>query len=106
MEIEVISTSSQFTLETSTTSSIEVVTNVPPSLNDLVDFDSNTKQDKYVLVYDSSTDKYKMVNPDEILNYAATQETSQPGLVGFASSFLDRLDVDLDNRIDIDGGTF
>lgn len=63
-------------------------------------------QDQYVLVYDASLQKYKLVNPDVVLNSAAVTETNQPGLVGFASAFLDRMDVDLDNRIDMDAGTF
>jgi hypothetical protein len=27
-------------------------------------------------------------------------------LVGFATAFLDRMDIDLDDRIDVDAGTF
>jgi len=40
------------------------------------------------------------------LNAAAETETTQPGLVGFATSFLNKLDTDLDSRIDIDAGQF
>ena len=46
------------------------------------------------------------MNPDEVLNASAETETIQPGLVGYATTFLNRLDTDLDNRIDLDAGTF
>jgi hypothetical protein len=78
---------------------------VPGSFMDLVDFDPKGNNDKYVLMYNSTTQKYEMVNPDEVLN-AAAAEPLQPGLVGFAQTFLDRLDVDMDNMIDIDAGGF
>jgi hypothetical protein len=94
-------------VELDSSSSIEVITNVSATrLQDLIDFDPSSSNDKYVLVYDASIQKYKMVNPDEVLNYAAATELIQPGLVGYASTFLDQLDVDLDNRIDLDAGTF
>ena len=94
-------------VELTTSSTLEVVSNVPTTrLQDLIDFDPSSANDKYVLVYDASSQKYKMVNPDEILNYAAGSESIQPGLVGYASTFLNRMDVDLDDRIDLDAGTF
>lgn len=94
-------------IELTTQSAIDVQSGVPVArLQDLVDFESTSTNDKYVLVYDATSQKYKMVNPDEILNYAAGAETTQPGLVGYASTFLDRIDVDLDDRIDLDAGTF
>lgn len=94
-------------VELDSSSSIEVVTNVAATrLQDLIDFDPSNQNDKYVMVYDASIQKYKLVNPDEVLNYAAGTETIQPGLVGYASTFLDRLDTDLDDKIDLDAGTF
>jgi hypothetical protein len=78
---------------------------VPASFEDLVDFDPKGNNDKYVLMYNSVTQKYEMVNPDEVLN-AAASEPIQPGLVGFAQTFLDRLDKDMDNMIDVDAGGF
>jgi hypothetical protein len=78
---------------------------VPAKLQDLLDVDitDDSKKDKYVVMYDSTTDKYNLVNPDNVLSAASSLETTQPGL---PSDFLNTLDVDLDNRIDIDGGTF
>jgi len=73
-------------------------------LNDVSVSDLSNK-DQYVLVYDAGVQKYKLVNPDQVLNAAAT-ESQQPGLVGYADAFLDRMDIDLDDRIDVDAGTF
>jgi hypothetical protein len=87
---------------------VNVVTggvSVPGSFIDLIDFDPKGNNDKYVLMYNSTTKKYEMVNPDEVLNAAVT-ETVQPGLVGYAQTFLDRLDKDMDNMIDVDAGNF
>jgi hypothetical protein len=57
-------------------------------------------------MFDSASEKWRNVNPDEVLNAAASTETSQPGLVGYATAFLDRVDIDLDDRIDLDAGSF
>jgi hypothetical protein len=79
---------------------------VPARFQDLIDFDPTNKNDKYVIMFNGATQKYELVNPDEVLNAAASTETLQPGLVGFATAFLDRVDIDLDDRIDVDAGTF
>lgn len=81
---------------------------VADRLSDLSDVSATDlgNKDQYVLVYDASQQKYKLVNPDVVLNAAASTETNQPGLVGYATAFLDRMDVDLDNKIDLDAGTF
>jgi hypothetical protein len=75
---------------------------VPARVEDLINFDTSNKQDKYLMMYDASTQTYKMVNPDEILINAVT-EPEQPGL---PQEFIDQLDIDLDNKIDLDAGTF
>ena len=76
---------------------------VPASFSDLVDFDGTTVSDKYVIMYNASTGKYTAVNPDQVLSAASSTETTQPGL---PADFENVLDVDLDNRIDLDGGGF
>lgn len=76
---------------------------MPRYLNELVDVEITGSNDKYVLMYDSSTSKWKNVNPDAVLNASASTETTQPGLPG---DFVNVLDVDLDNKIDLDAGTF
>lgn len=77
---------------------------VPARLEDLIDVsvDSNNKKDKYVLMYDVNLNKYKLVNPDDVLS-AATNEPIQPGL---PADFQNQLDIDLDDRIDLDAGSF
>ena len=72
------------------------------NLEDLLDVDVSGVSDKYVIMYDASSQKYTAVNPDEVLS-AAVQEPTSPGL---PSDFKDELDNDLDNRIDLDGGSF
>lgn len=79
---------------------------MPQTLNDLVDVEINQNKDKYVLMYDEISGKWRDVNPDEVLNAAAETELTQPGFVGYATAFLDRLDIDLDNRIDVDAGSY
>jgi hypothetical protein len=73
------------------------------TLDELLDVDLTGVQDNYVIMYNASTQKYTAVNPDDILSAAASTETTQPGL---PTDFVDTLDTDLDNRIDIDAGTF
>lgn len=73
------------------------------NLNDLEDVDISGTNDKYVLMYDQTTGKWKDVNPDVVLSASSNTETVQPGL---PTDFINTLDVDLDNRIDLDAGTF
>jgi hypothetical protein len=72
-------------------------------LDELADVQINSNSDKYVLMYDSASGKWIDVNPDIVLNAAASTETTQPGL---PNVFLNTLDVDLDDKIDLDAGTF
>lgn len=72
------------------------------TLDELLDVDVSGAHDKYLLMYDASTQKYVAVNPDAILS-AATTDSISPGL---PSDFMDQMDTDLDDRIDLDAGTF
>ena len=72
------------------------------TLNELLDVDVTGVGDKFVIMYNASTGKYTAVNPDQVLSASVTEPTS-PGL---PTNFKDQLDVDLDNRIDLDAGTF
>jgi hypothetical protein len=105
MDIEVELVSSSYGVELTTSSTLEVITDVASvnRFSDLIDFDGSNVNDKYVLMYDSSTQKYKMVNPDTVLSAASSTETIQPGL---PADFENVLDDDLDNRIDLDAGSF
>jgi hypothetical protein len=90
-------------IELDSSQTIDVVTNVSATrLEDLINFDDANKNDQYVIVYNSTTQKYELVNPDDVLS-SATTEPIQPGL---PNDFVDELNIDLDNKIDLDAGTF
>lgn len=74
------------------------------TLDELLDVDLTNVKDKYVIMYNASTQKYTAVNPDDILA-AAVEDTESPGI---PSQFIDELDTDLtrDSNIDMDGGTW
>jgi hypothetical protein len=73
------------------------------TLDELLDVDLSGVNDKYVIMYDASTQKYKAVNPDAVLSASSSTEIIQPGL---PNDFINTLDVDLDNKIDLDAGSF
>jgi hypothetical protein len=73
------------------------------NLDELSDVEISGVNDKYVLMYDSISGKWKDTNPDEILSASSNTELSQPGL---PNDFINTLDIDLDNKIDLDAGTF
>jgi hypothetical protein len=75
---------------------------MPQNLDELTDVEISGNNDKYVLMYDAASGKWRDVNPDEVLS-AATNEPNQPGL---PADFENQLDIDLDNKIDLDAGTF
>ena len=79
---------------------------MPQNLDELFDVQISGNNDKYVLMYDAALGKWRDVNPDEVLNAAASTEITQPGFVGYATAFLNRVDIDLDDRIDLDAGSF
>ena len=55
--------------------------------------------DKYVLTYDASLQKYTLVPADQVLQSAA-EDAQLP------QNFIDTLDVDLDDKIDLDAWGF
>lgn len=70
------------------------------NLSSLIDIDTTGLQDNYVMQYDASDQKFKFVDPDQILSDAV------PG--GIPGDFINSLDTDpnrVDN-IDFDGGNF
>jgi hypothetical protein len=73
---------------------------VAGNLTDLGDFNPTGVQDKYLVMYDAATQKYITVDPDVVLSASVT--TNQ----GLPQDFINQLDVDLDNKIDLDAGTF
>jgi hypothetical protein len=75
---------------------------MPRYLTELMDVEIGGNNDRYVLMYDAATSKWRDRNPDEVLS-AATTEPISPGL---PADFENQLDVDLDDRIDLDAGVF
>lgn len=63
----------------------------------------NPNRANYVVVYDSILNKFVLVDPDTVLSAASAPTGPQPGL---PADFEQVLDVDLDDRIDLDAGTF
>ena len=55
--------------------------------------------DKFVLTYDAALKKFVLVPADNVLTSAAAD-------AGLPDSFINQLEVDLDNQIDLDGGSF
>ena len=76
---------------------------VERTISELLDVDVANVQDKYVIMYNAGTGKYTAVNPDDVLSASSTTETTQPGL---PTNFIDTLDTDLDDKIDLDAGTW
>lgn len=70
------------------------------NLDGLGNIDLTNVSDGYVLMYDAAAQKYVFVNPDEILSKSVTLDNQLPEV------FVDKLDQDLDNQIDLDAGNF
>jgi hypothetical protein len=64
--------------------------------------DTTSLNHGYILTFNASTEKYEFVNPDDILSKSVT-DTISPGL---PINFLDLLDVNLDNKVNLDGGVW
>ena len=55
--------------------------------------------DNYVLTYDATLQKFVLVPADNVLS-SAVEDDQLP------TDFINQLDTDLDDKIDLDGGTF
>jgi hypothetical protein len=104
MNIQVAKTSNTFNINLKKPDNYSVRTlsggvQVPAQFSDLSDFDASNVQDSYLVMYDAATQKYKAVSPDFVLS-KSVEDSSLP------ADFVDQLDVDLDNKIDLDAGTF
>lgn len=79
----------------------------PMNLNELTDVQiSGNNYNGYVLMYDSASGKWVDKNPDEVLSAATTELDANRTTTTLPTNFEDKLDVDLDDRIDLDAGTF
>ena len=61
---------------------------------------------KFVLTYDAQNDKFVFVNPDDVIDAAVGAGTTFPAPVGLSTAAIDYLDTALDDKIDLDAGTF
>jgi hypothetical protein len=78
-------------------------------LTDLTDVNSSNlsgSTNAYVLSYDAATQQFKFINPDDVIDSAAGVATDSPAPDGFSQEAIDYLDETLDNKIDVDAGTF
>ena len=62
--------------------------------------------DKFVLTYDAGNNKFTFVNPDEVIDNAVGVGATYPPPVGLSTETIDYLDTALDDKIDLDAGTF
>jgi hypothetical protein len=102
-------TSHNFSVKLSSTPQLKLTlgrTILTNSFTDLIDVnitDLNANKDNYVVTYNATTGKFVIVDPDAVLSAASTTTGPQPGL---PQDFVNTLDVELDNKIDLDAGTF
>ena len=91
--------------KTSISYNIELI--MPQSLDELTDVElSGNNYDRYVLIYDSASGKWKDMNPDVVLSAATTTPDANRTTFTLPIDFEDKLAIDLDNNIDVDGGFF
>tara|TARA_Y100001937_G_scaffold54425_1_gene75079 strand:- start:4976 stop:5389 length:414 start_codon:yes stop_codon:yes gene_type:complete len=81
------------------------------NFRDLSDVDSTNISssgagDKFVLTFDASNNKFVFVNPDAVIDAAVGAGTTFPAPVGLSTEAVQYLDDELDNKIDLDAGTF
>lgn len=62
--------------------------------------------DKFVLAYDAGNNRFTFVNPDEVIDNAVGIGATYPPPVGLSTQTINYLDTALDDKIDLDAGTF
>lgn len=85
----------------SRTTPIKVKTQIaiPDTLN-ISGIDISQVRDGYVLMYNEELQRYVFVDPDQVLSKSVTLDDQLPEV------FVDKLDQDLDNRVNLDAGEF
>ena len=82
------------------------------NLRDLSDIDTtsvpqgSSAGDKFVLTYDAGNNRFTFVNPDSVIDAAVGVGATFPPPVGLSTQTIDYLDTALDDKIDLDAGTF
>jgi len=77
------------------------------NLADILDVDTsnlNGSTNKYIMVYDATTQKYIFINPDDVIDSSVGISTNDPAPVGMSTATIEYLDQALDNKIDLDAG--
>ena len=78
-------------------------------LQDVNTSNLTSSTNRFVLIYDAVTGGFKFVNPDEVLDAAVGTGTvpgGAPAAQGLSSDTIDYLDEVLDDKIDLDAGSF
>ena len=77
-------------------------------LQDVATGNLNSATNRFVLIYDTVSSKFKFVNPDEVVDAAvgATVPGGAPAVSGLTQAAVDYLDETLDDKIDLDGGSW
>jgi hypothetical protein len=87
-------------IKTKSPSKIKVNTRIAvPDTLSIDNIDVSGIGDGYVLMYNHSLGRYTFVDPDEVLS-KSVEDNFLP------SDFIQKLDTDLDNKIDVDAGSF
>lgn len=82
------------------------------NLRDILDIQSTNLDsasgagDKFVLTFDASQNKFVFVNPDAVIDAAVGAGATFPAPAGISSAAIDYLDTALDDKIDLDAGSF
>ena len=82
---------------------------VARNLTELGDISTDGAQNRWVLIFDQPSGTFKFVNPDEVVDAAVGANTvpgGAPASTGLSADTIDYLDQALDDKIDLDGGTF
>ena len=109
VSIGVIVEEDEIETEISVTSLAVDTTGDVSKLTDLTDVNSSNlsgSTNAYVLTYDAASQQFKFVNPDDVIDNAAGVVAGAPDPDGFSQEAIDYLDETLDNKIDVDAGTF
>lgn len=78
-------------------------------LQDVNTSNLTSSTNRFVLIYDAGTGGFKFVNPDEVVDAAVGTGTvpgGAPAAQGLSSDTIDYLDEVLDDKIDLDAGSF
>jgi hypothetical protein len=91
---------------------VEVLTNVANRLTDLVDVNATgitSTAYNYVLAYDTTSNKFAFIDPDDVLvSAASTVQSATSAGDGLPGEFINSLDTSplRSDNIDLDGGSF